>query len=625
MLLVWGFLPAIQLDGICGSPPQTTIKHGKRCQVDIPAKFAKNQFTTIMARLKPPVFFIIIRFSLMFILLVVSLMPRHSVAQQLAWAIHVGGIWDDGTNDMATDRDGNVYMAGQFENVADFDPSNNEYTLETSFTCDGFVCKLDSQGKLLWARQTGTTMAAEVKAIAVDDSSNVYITGYFMDTIRMTVGQNTKLLVAKIMDIFVCKLDAKGNFLWAKQLGASSYGNGLSIAANDSGYVYTIGYFKDTMDLGQISANHELISLGQTDVYICKLTARGQLVWAVQLGGASGDIGSSLDLDGAGNIYTTGYFKGKVDFNPSSKDEDTLYLTSLGMFDIFIAKFGSSGNMLWVKQIGGADYDIANKIALDRLNNLFVTGSFGGVADFDPGVGQIDLWANGEKDAFVVKLDSGGNLLWVRQMGGLGKTCGMSIAVQGLGNVYTTGYFAGQVDFDPGKGTHVLCSVVGGEDVFINMLDSNGNFVWATAIGGYDTDVGSSITLDGLDNVYSAGYYNEFADFDPDTGVFVMTAAGWNDAFLLKLKGRNTGILENTLKNALTFYPNPTSGELTIDFGNRLLDGTATLRNALGQVVLKTPFSGIHMLQIKIPDGTGLFIVEINANGQRAIARVIKE
>ena len=91
-------------------------------------------------------------------------------------------------------------------------------------------------------------------------------------------------------------------------------------------------------------------------------------------------------------------------------------------------------------------------------------------------------------------------------MGGGSDDWGRSTTVDAAGNGYTTGFFKGTVDFDPGAGTFNITSV-GGRDIFITKLDAAGNLVWAKGMGGASDDEGFSIAVDASGNVYTTGYF----------------------------------------------------------------------------------------------------------------------
>jgi len=154
------------------------------------------------------------------------------------------------------------------------------------------------------------------------------------------------------------------------------------------------------------------------------------------------------------------------------------------------------------------------------------------IADFDPGAGTFNMISTGFTDIFVSKLDASGNFVWAKRMGGTGWDECYSIVVDSSGNVYTTGYFRGTVDFDPGAGTFNMTSA-GGTDIFVSKLDLLGNFVWAIPMGGALNDYGTSIVLDGSANVYVMGdQYSGTVDFDPGAGVYNVNNTGTEANFI---------------------------------------------------------------------------------------------
>jgi hypothetical protein len=143
-----------------------------------------------------------------------------------------------------------------------------------------------------------------------------------------------------------------------------------------------------------------------------------------------------------------GAFFNTVDFDPGT---GVANLTAAGQSDIFISKLDASGNFLWARRIGGANPDLGQALALDAAGNVYVTGRFEGVVDFDPGAPVINL-ASSNADVFVLKLDAGGNLVWAANVNGSGFDVGNAMAVDADGHVLIAGNFSATADFDPGAG-----------------------------------------------------------------------------------------------------------------------------------------------------------------------------
>ncbi len=395
------------------------------------------------------------------------------------WAKRMGGTFSDVSYGIAVDGSGNVYTTGYFRGTVDFDPGVGTVNLRSRMESDDiFISKLDASGNYVWAKsmQDGTSGDTGF-AITVDGSGNVYTTGYFQGTVDFDPGVGTaELTAANLQDIFVSKLNASGDYVWAKSMGGNLDDSGRAIAVDGSGNVYTTGTFRGTIgdyDPGAGTAN--LASAGESDIFISKLDASGNYVWAKSLAGTSEEYGYGIAVDGSGNVYTTGYFLSTVDFDPSA---GTANLTSAGGRDIFISKLDASGNYVWAKSMGGtatadsfAGGDIGYGIAVDGSGNVYTTGQFDIEADFDPGAGTVNLTSVGLVDIFISKLDASGNYVWAKSMGGTANDLGYDIAVDGSGNVYTTGFFRGTVDFDPGPGTAELTARAG-SDIFVSKITS---------------------------------------------------------------------------------------------------------------------------------------------------------
>lgn len=321
------------------------------------------------------------------------------------------------------------------------------------------------------------------------------------------------------------------NLVWAKQLGGTSNDQGLSIKVDNLGNIYTTGYFQGTADFDPGTDTSWYSSFGYADIFINKLDYNGNLIWTKQMGGFADDIGNSIAIDSSGNVYTTGYFLGTVDFDPGN---GIFNLTSHGgSEDIFICKLDSSGNFVWAKQLGGTGADRANSILVDSLGNVYTTGYFSGTVDFNPGSATYNLVSKGSWDIFISKLNSSGNFVWATRIGDTSIDVGNSMAVDVSGNIYTTGYFSGTVDFDPGIGINNLISA-GAWDIFILKLDSLGKFVFAKKIGGNNNDCGLSIAVDSLGNIFTTGFFAETVDFDPGSGIHYLIANQY-DIFISKL------------------------------------------------------------------------------------------
>ncbi len=375
------------------------------------------------------------------------------------------------------------------------------------------------------------------KSVAMDASGNVYTTGYFNGTIDFDPGLGVFNLTATSEDGFVLKLDPAGNFLWAKQMLGTMDGRGNSLLIDVLDNVYITGYFTGIVDFDPGVGINSIASAGSYDMFILKLDSSGNFIWAKNIGGAYSDGAYTIALDILGNVYTSGFFSNTVDFDPGIGIFNLTAFSSSPYNDIFISKLDSSGNFIWAKNIGGtlSGIGIGYSIDVDISGSVYTTGFFKGTADFNPGVGIFNLVSTGGDDIFISKLDTYGNFLWAKKMGGVSGDIAYSIAFDSFGNIYTTGNFNGTADFDPNAGIYNLISSGSYNNAFISKLDSLGNFVWAKSIGGTSFNFGTSISLDALDNIYATGYFQGTTDFDPSAGIVNLTSVGGYDIYVLKL------------------------------------------------------------------------------------------
>lgn len=499
----------------------------------------------------------------------------------LEWVKSVEASFGFGQRSMALDAWGNIYAIGYFSGKVDFDPGQDTLYLSSQGETDIFIQKLDQQGTLLWVKSIGSAYKDYGFSIAIDDSDNVYATGFFEGMIDFDPGDGRYELVSTgLSDVFILKLDLDGHFIWARHMGGSNNEMAYAIATDSIGNVYTTGWFADAADFDPGPEISNLYSLGLADVFIQKLDFNGDFLWARSFGGDSSDESFSIDIDTEGNVYTTGWFYGVVDFDPGS---GTNLLSSAGDADIFIQKIDKFGNFIWAKAIGGTSYDYGAAIAVDAGGNVYHTGRFSDVVNFGSLAENDILTSVGATDVFVRKLDNAGNLLWARSMGGSSNDFGNSIFIDKQANVFTTGYFKHTVDFDTGPNTSNITST-GIWDAFIQKLSTSGDFIWAKSFGGIYTDKAYSISVDDVGNIYTAGYFEGPADFDPGVNSSIL-----NDAFgsfIQKLKETNLTDIKIIHENdTIILYPNPISDYLHIDLDKSYNQLSLRLVNTAGQVI----------------------------------------
>ena len=395
------------------------------------------------------------------------IIAKHNAAGVLQWAKGFGNTGSDVGYGIAVDANSNIYITGIFFGTVDFDPSTATANLTSaSSSQDIFIAKYDATGNYLWAKGFGNTGNDVGNGIALDASSNVYITGYFTGTADFDPSAVVATLTSVgSEDIFMAKYDVNGNYVWAKNIGSSSSDQGNGIVIDASSNVYITGAFSGTADFDpSTTATANLTSAGSGDIFMAKYDSSGNYIWAKRFGNGLGDVGTGIAVDAGSNVYITGTFRVGVTFGPS------ISASSVGQSDDFIAKFDNSGNCIWGKGFGSVFIDNSYGIVVDASSNVYITGGFNGTVDFDPSTtGTVNLTSAGGADIFMAKYDASGNYVWAKRFGSsTNNDVGYGIAVDASENVYIAGQFLGTVDFDPS--TSATANLISNGTTFIDLF-----------------------------------------------------------------------------------------------------------------------------------------------------------
>ena len=184
-------------------------------------------------------------------------------------------------------------------------------------------------------------------------------------------------------------------------------------------------------------------------------------------------------------------------------------------------------------RVGDVGAEVVADMVVDPTGGVYLTGTFSGTADFDPGTGVAARTSLGSTDVFVAKYTAGA-LVWVAQIGGTGSERVNGLARDAAGNLYLGGAFDGSTDFDPGSGLQVLTSL-GGEDGFIVKLSAVGDFIWSRRVGGANADRVTGVAVDATGRTYATGVFSGSADLLPAVSPTIVSNGPAQDAFLLGL------------------------------------------------------------------------------------------
>ncbi len=252
---------------------------------------------------------------------------KYDAAGALLWANSGGGGSIDEGFGVVADGSGNVIVTGFFNESATFGETTLT-GLPGYLEWDVFVAKYDAAGALLWVQSAGGALLDVGRAVAVDGSGNVIVTGSIRGSADFG---GTTLTSAGELDVFVAKYDAEGVLLWAKSAGGTADDEVKAISVDGSGNAVVTGSFVNSAAFGSTT-----LTGGGYDVFVAKYAVDGMLLWAHSAGGPQWDTGAGVAVDESGKVLVTGSFKDSAAFGGTT-------LTSMGSWDVFVTKMSSSG------------------------------------------------------------------------------------------------------------------------------------------------------------------------------------------------------------------------------------------------------------------------------------------
>lgn len=346
------------------------------------------------------------------------------------WAQAFGGTGNDTGWWIQSDPTGNVFVIGHFSNTVGFGAT----TLTSKGGRDIFVVKLDTNGKVVWAKSFGGTQGDYGYGIAIGAIGEIYIIGRAGP---IQVGTTT-LTPKGNSDILVAKLDKNGKAIWAKMLGGPQNDYGYGISLDKNGQIYITGTFEGNISPGTLPS---LTSNGDLDIIVAKLDPTGKFIWAKNIGGSGEDYSYTLHVDPQNAIYLVG------DFNNSMRLGNTT-LTSQGGQDIFLTKLDASGTFSWSSSLGGTGDEYSYAIAVDPNNGTtYLAGSFEGSMN----IGGLTFQAKGQWDALLVEFRNTGRVSRVIAAGGTMEENAYVPALDKNNGLILVGDFEGNTTLFDGK------------------------------------------------------------------------------------------------------------------------------------------------------------------------------
>jgi len=376
-----------------------------------------------------------------------------------------------------------------------------------------------------WLRELGTTSYDYANSVVADDAGNVYITGR---TSGGLVGDNTGLY-----DAFLAKYDQNGNLQWKQQLGTEGYDTANNIVLDQAGNVYINGWTDGSFNGG----------IANRDAFIAKYDNSGNQVWVKEFGDSANPLTPNAGYD----FSNGGMAIGKDGLYIVGSTYGSLQATTNGEADAFLSKYDTNGKWVWTKTIGSSAWDEAKGVAVDKEDNIFITGHT---------KGDLGYTNRGDADAWVAKYDNTGTQKWIKQLGTAAEDVAKAIAVDNAGGVYISGHTRGSSFDNP---LQVLSP--GDTNAFVAKFNSSdGTWNWAADLRWLNYDTSTGITADGAGNIYFTGY-SIGSDNNVDAWVRQLNSNGYNYMWWQTLGGGTEQVSNSVFANKTGFYIAGSTGE----------------------------------------------------------------
>ena len=397
--------------------------------------------------------------------------------------------------DIVSDEIGNTYIAGEHLDGVRVEAAK----IYHEDGKDAFIVKFNSEGRLQWSKAITNNGNQMVTALAVNSEDHVYAALEFIGTIKI---DDLIIKESSGMNSLLVKLNKDGSLEWAKQIKGISNEKIEDIATDQDGNIFVAGHFSNEIILGN---GDTLRSPNDYDLFIAKFDKEGDLKWAEKFQANSASHFKNIAVDHLGNIYVAGNFTEAIVFQDS-------VLRSRDNFDAFIAKFNDEGKVEWTDVILGENADLVTAIAVDKLNNLIIAGSFQQDIVFDDSEeGEASphvMLADDIYNIYFVKYSAKGQLLWYKEIDEeLGSEEAKDITTDIYGNIYLVGQYDHPV-FETGRHDIPRLEASDNFNYFVAKFNNEGIQESAFRVSGSTSESRCYIDVDANNNTFIAAEFD---------------------------------------------------------------------------------------------------------------------
>ncbi len=506
------------------------------------------------------------------------------------WGFTMGASFTDAVYDIAIDKENSIYITGYMSAPLDFEPGQAIVYPENLEPSNIFFAKYRSSGELVFVKSIGDNNSSGdfTTNINVDNDKNIYISGLITSDTDFDPGPESALVLSDGDDGFMAKYDSLGNFLNAFSI--DSYSSGLSSRLSPKDELIIFGWLLNISDFDPGPDELLLDGGGWGAInYLVKYDSVGEPKFGFTFDTiATFSSNPSMVIydavgDDAGCTFITGYISGIVDFQPGPE----VFLLSSGQQESpFLAKYDPSGNLLSAFILESSEGNIVynSSIDIDNFNNIYLTITFNGVIDANPGSGILEINSQQTENTLFAKYDSFGTLIFAKQIKSMDGENGLYSSLVYENNIYLNGTFSGIIDLDPGETVASFTDDIA-SNIYLSKYDENGNYLDAMVFGGIDFETPYGMMLDHQQNIYIVGEFNTDINFDLETGDFQLSN-GYQDIFIAKYSQAPVRAVQPADdERIVSASPNPGPGLFRIPIPEGILPVHPVITDISGRLV----------------------------------------
>lgn len=417
-----------------------------------------------------------------------------------------------------------------------------------------------------WAKMLNSKDITVITSLA-NSSGDLIVFGTFSGTVDFDPSSTTYNLVsAGGSDLFIARYKNNGSFSFAKRIGNSSTETALDMVLDKNNNIIISGKVYGVVDMNPSTSTNNIGASGQTKSFLASYSSMGTYSWVNSFSGQLNLV--TIATDGTNRVITAGHFAGVIDMDPSSATNNISSVS--GSTDVFLATYSSSGSYVWAHSFGNNySTERAVDITVSSFDNIYITGTFQGNIDFDPGIydwpGIPNFTTN--TDAYLSMFFSDGTFRYARNFGGTGVINPKQILIGGY-DIYITGTFTKSIEIDL---LNPVTASGSSTDVFLvhyqhATFDVYGGLypIWLKKFGGTSTESVATMGFDDHQMLLLWGDFSGTVDFDPSSATHNLYASGSKDLYFLRLDEDGDYVFADNIGNSNTEVPK----SLAFDFAH---------------------------------------------------------